>query len=388
MALRIGIDVRCLVEGKRTGVEEYTLQLLRHVFAVDRENRYVLFCNSWHMPKADFGWIREYPNVELRTFRFPNKLLNLFLWYFRWPHLDRLIGGADIFFMPNLNFVAVSDRARLVVTAHDISFDLHPETFSTKRKLWHAFVNFRGLVRRARRVIAVSESTRADITAAYGPLSKKVRVIHNGVADRFRPMDRNDPELLRVKEKYGLPYKFILFFGTIEPRKNLVALVRAFAALAKSGDRELERYSLVIAGTPGWRCQGVFDEIERSGVRDRIILTGFVEEADQPALYNLATVFAYPSVYEGFGFPPLEAIACGVPTVTSSISVFPETVGQAGILIDPWNSEELFMALREALLDSGLRERLRTRGLSQVRRFDWSETARRTVRLWRKIGRR
>lgn len=385
--MRIGIDVRCLSEGKRTGVEEYTVQLLKHLFELDKENRYVLFINSWHEPRAGFGWIEVYPNVELKRFHWPNKLLNLCLWYFRWPRIDLWLGGTDIFFMPNLNFVAVSRETRLVVTAHDVSFDLHPETFSIRRRIWHGLVHFRGLIRRAHRVIAVSASTRADIMALYAPAAKKIRVIHNGISERFHPIDRNDPELLRVKGKYRLPYKFILFFGTIEPRKNLVALIRAFVALARSGDPELEKYSLVIAGARGWRDGGVFDEAERSGVSDRIIFTGFVEENDQAALYNLASLFVYPSVYEGFGFPPLEAAACGTPVVTSNVSVFPETIGGAGILVDPWNPEELFLAMKEILLDRDLRSRLREAGFRRAGEFDWRTAARRTHKLFEKIGR-
>lgn len=383
--MRIGIDIRCLAGGKRTGVEEYTVRLLEHLFSIDHENQYVLFLNSWSQPRADFSWLEKYANVELRLFRWPNKILNAFLWYIGWPYVDRWLGGTDIFFMPNLNFISLSCHTHLVLTAHDISFDLHPETFSLKRRLWHALVNFRSLVRRADRIVAVSETTRSDMLATYRVSSGKVAVVHSGVDARFHPFDRNDSELLRVKEKYQLPYKFILFFGTLEPRKNLSVLIRAFAAVVKSGHVDLEKYFLVVAGTAGWECEGMFSEIERSGVSDKIILTGFVDEADQAALYNLASLFVYPSVYEGFGFPPLEAMACGIPTIVSNVSVFPETVGAAGILIDPWNPEELFFAMREVLLDKQLQERLRTKGLKRAKDFDWEKTAKRMVRLWSKI---
>ncbi|MEK7182050.1 MAG: glycosyltransferase, partial [Patescibacteria group bacterium] len=157
--MRIGIDVRCLAEGKRTGVEEYTISLLEKLLETDKENEYVLFFNAWRKKVPDFSWATRYPNVTLRAFHFPNKLFNLMIWYLGWPKLDTLIGGTDIFFLPNLNFASVSRKTKLVVTAHDLSFEMFPETFSWRQRLWHFLVNFRGLLRRADRIIAVSQST-------------------------------------------------------------------------------------------------------------------------------------------------------------------------------------------------------------------------------------
>lgn len=377
--MRILIDVRCLNDGRHTGVEEYVLQLLRHLFAIDRENRYILFTNAWGGIPADLSWIGRYDNVTLRRFRWPNKLLNLCLWYFRWPHLDTLVGGADVCFMPNLNFGAVSRRCRLVVTAHDLSFELYPETFSWKRRLWHFLVNFRGLVRRAARVVAVSRSTAGDLAHFYGVGSPKVVTVTSGLDKRFRPIDRNRPELLQIKEKYALPYRFILHLGTLEPRKNLPALIAAFEKLHASGLEELRKYTLVIAGAEGWRADEITRVILASPVRDKIRHIGFVEEEDKAALYNLATLFAYPSFYEGFGFPPLEAAACGTPVVVSQTSAFPETLGEAALMVDPWQPEELYQAMRAILTDQTLRERLKQAGAERARGFDWETAARETL---------
>ena len=256
--MRIGIDIRCLAEGKRTGVEEYTLALLRELFERDRENEYILFFNAWRREVPDMMWLEQYENVTLKVFRFPNMLLNLSLWYLGFPKLDRLIGGVDVFFLPNLNFAAVSSETRLVVTAHDLSFELFPETFSSKQRLWHYLINFRGLLRRADRVIAVSQSTKDDLREIYDISEKKITVISSGIDRRFRVIDRNDPELMRVKEKYGLPFKFILFLGTFEPRKNIPALISGYEALMTTGGSKFEKYDLVLAGTKGWECDEVY----------------------------------------------------------------------------------------------------------------------------------
>lgn len=373
--MRIGIDIRCLAEGKRTGVEEYTLALLKELFRHDQENDYILFFNAWKKETPDFSWLADYPNVTLRAFRFPNKLLNLALWYLNDPKLDRLLGGTDVFFLPNLNFVAVSNRTRLVVTAHDLSFELFPETFSWKQRLWHFLVNFRRLAKRADRIIAVSQSTKNDLVERYQVPEERVVVVPSGIDSRFRPMDRNDVELLRIKEKYHLPYKFILYLGTFEPRKNIASLIESYTALRGFSDQGLEKYDLVLAGTRGWKCDDIFATRERSRYREQILLPGFIADEDKVALYNLASVFVYPSFYEGFGFPPLEAMACGVPVITAHSSALPEVVGSAGMMIDPYQPDELLTALQAVLTDHELARSLAAQGLLRAGKFSWERAA-------------
>src|SRR3989338_4956497 len=409
--MRIGIDIRCLAEGKRTGVEEYTLALLKGLFEHDTENEYVLFFNAWRKTHLDFSWATRYPNVTLKAFRFPNKLLNLSLWYLHFPQLDRMVGGTDIFFLPNLNFASVSRKTKFLVTAHDLSFELFPETFSFKRRLWHFFINFRRLALAADKVIAVSQSTKDDLTAQYGVSEKKITVIRSGIGEQFHVMSRNDGELLRVKEKYHLPYKFILSLATFEPRKNILALIKGYEGLMSLGspasppaspnrgesasDRPSRdgglggaafvKYALIIAGTRGWKCEEVFEAIAYSPYKDKLLLPGFIEDADKTALYNLASVFVYPSLYEGFGFPPLEAMACGVPVIVSHSSSLPEIVGDAGVLIDPHQPYELPPALRGVLLDNELADLLRKKSLERAASFSWEKTVKETLSVFRSL---
>ncbi|HWQ60528.1 MAG TPA: glycosyltransferase family 1 protein [Candidatus Fimivivens sp.] len=377
--MRIGIDLRCLASGRHSGVEEYVVGLLSAVFHADRENDFVLFLNEWRNAPIDLSWADGFDNVSIRRFRIPNKLLNFSLWYFRYPKLDRLLGGVEVFFMPNINFCAVSKRTKLFVTAHDLSFQVCPETFSWKQRCWHAFVDPKGLFRRAYRVFSVSESTKDDLVFRYGIAPDRVTVIRSGVDVRFRSYDRNDPTMLSVKEKYGLPYSFILYLGAFEPRKNITAVVRAYNALRKAHHPELAKTALVLAGVSGWKERDILREVEHSPFRGNIFLPGFVEDADKPAFFNLSAAFVYPSVYEGFGFPALEALACGTPVIVSDSSSLPEVVGDAGILIDPYRPDELFRALESVLLDRKLRMRLRERGLARVKSFSWDASAKRVI---------
>jgi glycosyltransferase involved in cell wall biosynthesis len=383
MTMKIGVDIRCLASGKRTGVEEYTLQILENIFLRDRENTYILFLNVYKDTAVDLDWVKRYPNVLVKRFRIPNKLLNFCLWYFRWPKIDRMLGGVDIFFVPNMNFVAVSKSARLFVTAHDLSFERYPEMFSWKRRLWHTLVNFRDLCRRADHIFTVSESTKTDVCEMYSISPKKVSAMLSGVSSKFMMMNRNASELIAVKKKYALPYHFILYLGTIEPRKNIVAIIRAYNQLQKTGDAELCKYALVIAGTCGWKCDKIFREIENSPFRAHIIVTDFVADEDKSALYNLAGLFVYPSFFEGFGLPPVEAMASGTPIIVSCTSCFPEVVGNAGIIIDPYQPDDLFRAMREVLLRKDLYETLSKRGLARAKELNWQKPAQDILRYFR-----
>lgn len=383
--MKIGVDIRCLVEGRRSGVEEYTESLLKNLFVIDPHNEYVLFLNSFREPNVDLSWAEKFPRVTIKRFRIPNKILNFFLWYLRWPKIDRMLGGVDVFFAPNITFLALSKKAKLVLTVHDLSFELYPNTFTVKRRLWHLFVSPRRLVGMADRVIAVSRSTAEDLAGYYGVRRKFVRVIPSGVGDQYGKIDRNDVALLRVKEKYGLPYRFILFLGTIEPRKNIVSLVRAyeaFRATRKEGDPV---YSLVIAGSSGWRGEALDREIGELSYKKDIRVIGFVEDADKPALYNLASIFVYPSLYEGFGFPVLEAFACAIPTITSHTSSLGEIAQQAAILTDPYKPQQISDALGELTKDKALADRLAGAGQRRAHGYQWQLTAHKTLEMFRSV---
>lgn len=387
--MKIAIDVRCLMEGRRTGVEEYTLGLLEDLLALDKKNDYVLFLNSWKEPTFDFGVFSRFDNVKIKRLKIPNKLLNLFFWYFSWPKIDRLCDNADVVFMPNIIFGAVSRRAKFVLTVHDLSFERHSEYFSRKRRWWHMFINARTICRTADKIIAVSHSTQNDLVNLYGIGKEKIEMIHSAVGPSFMIIDRNDAGLIKTKEKYALPYNFILTLGTIEPRKNIIGTVRAYNALQeyarKNSRNDLLKHELVIAGESGWNAREIFAEIINSPFKDKIRVIRSIPNEDKAPLYNLASLFVYPSFFEGFGFPPLEAMSCGVPVIASNNSSLPEIVGHAAIMIDPDKPDELFSAMQEILTDRGLRESLVKKGLEKSQEFSWVVAARKTLRVFNSL---
>ncbi|MFZ5982033.1 MAG: glycosyltransferase family 4 protein, partial [Patescibacteria group bacterium] len=317
------------------------------------------------------------------------KLLNFSLWYLGWPKLDRLLGGVDVIFLPNISFASISRRAKLILTIHDLSFERCSEFFSWKRRLWHIFLNPRKLSKRADRIIAVSESTKNDLVRLYGAEKEKIQVISSGVNDKFKKIDRNDPKLVSVKEKYGLPWNFILYLGTLEPRKNAESLIRAFGSLKKEardlGDQEIMRYKLVLAGSSGWLEKGLTQRLEESEFREDIILTKFIQEEDKVFVYNLASLFVYPSFLEGFGFPPLEAQRSEVPVIVSANSSFPETVGEGALMIDPDRPTEIKEAIKILIKDKKLREEMIRKGKRNSERFSWRVSAEKFSNLLKQI---
>ncbi len=229
-------------------------------------------------------------------------------------------------------------------------------------------------VRSAHRVLADSANTREDLVALLGVPESRLSVVHGGVEPRFRHVACLE-DLKRVQRRYRLPEQYILGIGTLEPRKNYTGLIRAYARLYRR-HQELSPH-LVIAGKPGWLFDDIYAAVDEERVADRVHFIGFVADCDLPALYSLAEALAFPSRYEGFGLPPLEAMACGIPVIAAANSSLPETIGAAGLLIDCEDIDELSRAMERALEDQELRRRLAELGPAQAARFTWAAAARR-----------
>ncbi|MCU0520271.1 MAG: glycosyltransferase family 4 protein [Anaerolineae bacterium] len=286
--------------------------------------------------------------------------------------------GADVIHAPAFvaPFPAVCPQ---VVTVHDLSFLRYPRMFRTGNRLY--LRSFTGLsCRRAVAVVAVSQFTAEEVVRLLRVPAERVVVIHHGVAPRFRPMPREAVDEFRRRQ--GLPGRFVLFLGTLEPRKNLIRLIKAFALLK---DPDLH---LVLAGAQGWYYDDILQAVEQSGLVDRVHFPGFVSQDDQALWYNAADVFAYVSVYEGFGMPVLEALACGTPTVTSSSTSLPEAGGDGAFLVPPDDEQAIAGALHAVLTDPVLRSQLRQRGLCHAAGFSWNATARRTAEVYRRVAHR
>ena len=374
--MNIGIDLRVLARGTRTGVEEYTINLLSELLPLEPKINFKLFYNAYQKVQPNYPWL-SLNNVQLKDFKIPNRLFFMAARYANQPKIDKLLGGFDLYFNPHFFTAPLSVGSKKIITFHDLSFERYPGFFSWRKRLWQKFLmSAQQEAKKADKIIAVSQSTKDDLINLYGLEPGKIRVIYSGVGKQFKSMNSEQRTVNNIRRKYNLPEKFVLYFGTIEPRKNLIGLIRAFELLRVKLDLKL-----VIAGAKGWLEQDVFKVARESKYRSDIFFTGFVEEIDKPALYNLAELFVYPSFFEGFGFPPLEAMACGLPTIVSHTSSLPEVVGQGALMIDPYNIDELAWAMKMALADSNLRERLIKKGIEQAKKFSWSKCAQETLKV-------
>lgn len=268
-----------------------------------------------------------------------------------------------------------------ITTIHDVSFKKFPEFFSRKdRMILDRAVKY--AKKRAAKIIVPSEFTRNEIVNLYGVAPDKVAVTYEGVDDQFRTMANADAADL-VAEKYGIESPYVLTVGVIQPRKNLRRLLEGFAKLKQSHPCE---HKLVVVGKYGWKESGLERHVKQLGLGGDVILTGYVPYEDLPALYGAADVFVYPSIYEGFGLPPLEAMACGTPVITGNRASLPEVIGEAGLMVDPFDPDFFADALDRLLFDRLLRAEMFALGLDQAANFSWDTMARQTLAIYHEVG--
>ena len=291
---------------------------------------------------------------------------------------DDLAGGADLFHASDHLLPCFSDRVRTVCTLHDLAFLVDPSVHTWTNRFFLSRMVPRFL-KRADRVICVSECTARDATRLLGLDPAKIAVVPSGVDARFHPPSQG--EIASARGRLALPERYVLYVGTVEPRKNLSTLLRAWARLRRDGDPR----RLVIAGKLGWLTDDFFRTLADHHLEGEVVRLGYVADADLPALYGGAEAFVFPSRYEGFGFPVLEAMACGTPVVCSNSSSLPEVAGDAALLHDPTNDEQLADSLARLRDDPVLRVDLAARGLARAATFTWERAARETVRVYERV---
>jgi len=282
----------------------------------------------------------------------------------------------DVFHEPN--YVPRPFPRATVINIFDMSYVLFPQYHPWKRVQMLRF--FEKRMRGADRIITASLSAKVEIMDLLKVPEDKIVVTPLGVSTRFSPIQENKVLIQTIRKKYSLPEQFLLYVGTIEPRKNLERLIEAISMVKeKLGKSSI---SLVLAGGKGWLNDPIYRRVQELSLLDDVTFTGYVSEEDLPILYNMALAFVYPSLYEGFGLPPLEAMACGVPVITSKVSSMPEVVGDAGILIDPYNVEELSDAIMRVVSSPELRKSLSDKGTKQASLFTWEKCARETLAVY------
>ena len=369
--MHIGINTLAAHRAK-TGIGTYISSLVAGLLEGGAAHRYTLFVsheNAGLFPDSFANCRKVFapPAIDATPLRVLWEHTALPAWIRR--------SGIDLFHGPTFVTPLLS-RVPSVVTIHDMTWFTHPgEHVRVKRRYFQALIPV--AARRAVRIIADSEATRRDILRILDVPGEKVVTVHCGIDGMFRPVE--DPALLAaVKQRHGIPGPFVLFVGMIEPRKNLVRLIEAFGRLKSEGFPQ----SLVLGGTRGWGYEDAAAAVRRLGIERHVVFPGRIADSDLPLLFAAADLFVYPSLYEGFGFPLVEAMACGAPAVTSNVSSLPEIAGEAALLVDPLDVGDLTEAMRRVLADTSLRLLMRARGLERARRFTWKATASATLRVY------
>jgi len=288
-----------------------------------------------------------------------------------------VIGDCDVVHFPE-PYPFRSRGGRIIVTVHDVSFALMPEMF-TRDTISLFRKQMEVVVRRADEIIAVSERTKSDLLDLYGLDDGKIHVVLHGVEDSFKPIKELD-RLEEVRMEYGLPEKFVLHVGTLEPRKNHLRLLQAYRLMCEKYTGE---YHLVICGKRGWLYDDVFEMADSPALKGKVVFTGYVRDEELPCIYNLAAAVVYPSLYEGFGLPIIEAMACGRPVLTSDRGAMAEAAEDAALLVNPEDVDEMAIGLHRLLHDETLRENLVKAGIRRAARFTWEDTARATLEVYR-----
>jgi glycosyltransferase involved in cell wall biosynthesis len=362
----IYLDVSAAVH-RRAGLGRYAESLTRALVAAEAD-RYAVFYNRERGIQPLAG-LERLPSHTVALGYKPWRML-VWIAHLARVGLDRLLPDAELFHATE-HLLLPLRSIPTVLTVHDLIFRHLPMHHKPLNR-WYLNVTMPLYCRRATHVIAVSECTRRDLIAAYDLPEDKVTVVHEAAAPRFR---LQPPEAVAaVRSRYGFPDRYLLFVGTIEPRKNLTCLLSAFEAVHAEGLSD----GLVIVGRRGWLYDDFFARLEQSPVRDAVLFPGYVPDEDLPAVYSGAQGLVFPSAYEGFGLPVLEAMACGTPVVASNVSSLPEIGGDAALYSDPVDVEGMTEAVRRLLCDAELREHLRARGLERAAEFSWERAAART----------
>jgi len=361
--LLIGVDASRAISPQRTGTENYSFHLIRGLLAIDGRNSYRLYFNR----PPPLGLLEGCPGVEKKAIPFPRL----------WTHLRLSIEMAqyppDVLFIP-AHVLPLVHPPRSVVTIHDLGYLYYPQAHPLLERLY-LDLSTRFSSRLAAHLIAASHATKADLVAKYGVADSKISVIHLGLGEEFRVTTEREP-LERVREKYGLQGEYLLYVGRIHPRKNLSRLLEAFRLFRE----RMPGYMLVIAGRGSQQALGEAAHMEN------MRLLGYVEQGDLPALLSGARAFILPSLYEGFGLPMVEAMACGTPVAASDIPALREVGAEAVLFFDPHNVQDMAQAMERIASDETLRQELVARGLERARGFSWARCAQETLAVLERVG--
>ena len=377
--MNIGIDIRGLATKSRTGVGNYIFNVLKNIAQVDKVNNYYLLSSGSKKIKKLIK--KELKNIYKTNdnfyhlhLRISNKILNLILLLKIGPTLTNLFPvKVDLFWLPNINFYKFDKKTPVLLTIHDLSF-LHSKNFySLKRKIWHYLVNIRQLVTKADKIITVSQNTRRDIMKFFLTDRQKIKVIYPGI-EVFKI---NRKKAQEITAGYNLKKKYYIYIGTLEPRKNILSIIKGFDKYHK----EYPETELLIIGGKGWLYRDILRKIKnRKYIRD----LGYINTSEKAALYYLSQGLIWPSFYEGFGFPLLEATYYNIPVISSYKTSLPEIIKDQGLYVDPFNSAEIYQMLKMLTEDKELRKSLITSS-QDFKIFTWKQQIKEIINYFKDV---
>jgi glycosyltransferase involved in cell wall biosynthesis len=373
--MRIGINAQ-IVSQANAGVATYAQNIVRHLAQLKSDHEFYVFGNREFLSSVNLPAARFLPTSAIVKANWQRILWEQFVLPFKSQRHH-----VEVMYYPDHTSALLKKNCPTIITIHDLAFLAHPETFAKKNRLYKSLAVARS-ARQADRIIVVSHATKQECLRWLEAPEAKLRVIHNGIDSCFKRIDDKD-KLEQTRKKLDLPRQFILFVGTLEPRKNLVKLIAAYADLRRQ--RKIE-HELIVVGAKGWLFSEIFATVDKLSLKEHVRFLGYVTEDDLVALYNLARVLVYPSLYEGFGFPPLEAMACGCPVVTSNQSSLPEITGEAARLVDSNDATAIADGIFHVLDDANFRQGLIARGLERVKLFTWEKTARQILQVIDELG--
>lgn len=400
--MNIGIEATSATEAQKAGVGNYTYNLIRAIARLQREEHtYTLYLRYPLRQQSEQAWSDSVPSEGKNNSKLISKVLRApYLWTQARLPFELWMSPQDVYFFPSPAIPLLYQPAKSVITVHDVAFLFFPDCFSPMLRGWLNIATKRGTLK-AKKVIAVSESTRQDLISYYGIAPEKIVVVHHGVHEMYRPLPQMGSTfevgsifseaqmkpnskvapislIEAVKVKYQIEGPYILCIGTLQKRKNIPRLLQSFYVL-KQEHYIPHRLVLVGQRCPDLPEHEIFSTMKQLSLQEDVVWTGYIADRDMPVLLNGAELFVFPSLYEGFGMPILEAMACGVPVACSNTSSLPEVVGEAGMMFDPYDIESMTVAIHRALTDEALRRHLRQQGLQRAKGFSWKQCAQKTL---------
>jgi len=374
--MKIAVEATPLMS-KSTGIERFVYFILRELAKLDAENEYILYYQGGLGYKKRTPPKFNFKKYKYKIIKIPLQVLNFFIDYFKFPPMEAFIGKPDLFWATNYQIPVFWNTTKTVNTIYDVSAFIYPEHYT--ESLHRIKKNMPMSAKKADIILTISESAKNDIQRILEVPSEKIKVVYCGVSDDFCVV-KDAYALQNIKNKYAGGKNFILSVGTLNPRKNFIKLIEAFDIIRKNIG-----IKLVIAGKKGWLFEGIYSKVKELNLEGQVVFTDCVTDKELNLLYNVSSVFVFPSLYEGFGIPIIEAFTCGAPVCASNASSMPEVAGDAALYFDPNNEKEMASSVLKMLQNKPLRDKFVEKGFERVKKFSWKTSAIKLLEIFKSM---